>query len=180
MLQRWHCPLLLLDTVDRHFIFAALNVITLKKFHQGDYNFNMSSINRQLNHPFVLATSSPDPQMSRGKHIQHTLNAYLPILQPRVWAQWVSTLVWKVLNNYSIVTPFLYPSAQDLVNAAVIKYTKIANKSPNSTFGRSLNSIIDDIVAQFIVGQQKAAPKTQKKRRTIKKPRDSPTVPPVL
>lgn len=156
-------------TVTSSLQLSMISLQSILTFAPADYNFNVSSINTQLNHLFVLATTR-DRQLSEGERLQHTLTAYSRILQPDDWASWIKPLR-ELFDNQSVVSPFPYVTSQDLMNAGVVKYTKITNES-HGTFGGSSNSIRDDIVAQLSQGITAAKRKANPTKRDDK-PADS-------
>ena len=55
--------------------------------------------------------------LENSERIQHTLNVYTKILQPKIWAQWVSNKADS--NEEGNVTVY-----QDFIDSSTIKYNK--------------------------------------------------------
>jgi hypothetical protein len=73
-------------TVTSSLQLAMISLTSILQFSPADYNFNIASINKALNHLFVLANTR-ERSLSQGECIQHTLTAYSRILQPDEWAR---------------------------------------------------------------------------------------------
>ena len=73
---------------------SMVSFTNILHFNPFDFQFNILVMNSKLIYLFVLATTAScsllDPE-----RIQHTLNAYINVLQPEPWAQWVRSKIYS-------------------------------------------------------------------------------------
>ena len=120
-----------------------LSMISYKKllaFDPAEHAFNIPTINTQLNHLFVLATTR-DRRLAATERIQHALSTYARIKQPELWAQWVR-------NKIEDFDEGRLTNCQDFMNSAVLKFNKVISES-NGTFQGSTTTLQEDIVAMM-------------------------------
>jgi hypothetical protein len=71
---------------------SMLSFNQILQFDPAMYQFNVPTINKNLNHLFVLATTGTRT-LDDPERIHHSLTAYQRIRQPEIWAQWVQNQV---------------------------------------------------------------------------------------
>jgi hypothetical protein len=121
------------------------------QFDPAFHQFKVPTINKTLNHLFVLATTGTRT-LDDPERIQHTLTVYQRIRQPEIWAQWVRNQI-DAFEQGSITL------SQSFMNTAVIKYNKICMDSPEHAFPGSASTLQEDIVAMVASTKRKVPPK---------------------
>ena len=86
------------------------------QFDPALHQFKVPTINKTLNHLFVLATTSTRT-LDDPERIQHTLTVYQQICQPEIWAQWVRNQVDAFEQGTILIS-------QSFMNTGVMKYNK--------------------------------------------------------
>ena len=147
-----------------------LYTISLRKlleFQPADYDFNIPTINKQLNHLFVLSTTKTR-KIPSVERIHHTLTVYERIQQPEVWAQWVR-------HQFDEFQAGRITNIVDFQNSAVLKYNTVATKY--TKFPGSSTTIQEDVVAMLSkrkVGTDKPSDKTNDPDESNKRSRSLP------
>ena len=98
----------------------VLSFNSIMNFNPANYDYNVPVVNSKLIHFFVFTTTSTR-QLLESELIQHVFNAYINILQPEIWAQWVRAK-GEAFEEGTIT------KSQDFMNTATIKYNKIIGK----------------------------------------------------
>lgn len=131
---------------------SMLSFRKIMEFNPADFNFNITTINTQLNQLFVLSTTS-QRQLANAERIEYVLQVYDRIKRPDQWAHWV-------INQFSLVREGNIPNCQAFMNAAVIQYNEITNRQEGKFGGSSLSieKEMEDIVA--LVAKKHAAKAT--------------------
>ena len=122
-------------------------------FDPHKYNYIIPTINTQLNHLFVMATTN-NRIVSDAEKLQHIISTNDRIKQTESWAQWVGSTVERIEDG-SLVHP------QKILNNGALKYTKIL--ASEGKFSESSNTVQQDIVAMLgsFGGKKKKNPPQQ-------------------
>jgi hypothetical protein len=139
------------------------------QFDPALHQFSVPTINKTLNHLFVLATTGTRT-LDDQERIQHTLTVYQRIRQPEIWAQWVR-------NQVDAFEQGTFTICQAFMNTAVIKYNKICMDSPGHSFPGSVSTLQEDIVAMMSTVKRKYPPaKPDAKVKKEPKTNDDPKI----
>lgn len=125
-------------------MIASKNIL---EFDPAEHRFHIPTINTQLNHLFVLATTA-NRTLHNSERLQHIITVYSRIKQPESWAQWVRIQIDRIEDG-TVTVP------QDFMNSAALKYTKIS--TTDSGFQGSSNTLQEDIVAMLATAKRKAS-----------------------
>ena len=128
------------------------------QFDPVSHDFSIPTINTQLNHLFILA-STQARQLGEAERIHHTLTTYGRICQPEEWAQWIRTQFNRFDDGNITV-------CQDFMNRAVLQYNRI-KESNEGAFKGSTSTVQEDIVAMLSA--------TKKQKTTAASPANQPS-----
>lgn len=118
-------------TTVSSFQLSNLSLQKIIKFNPSELHSNISEVNTGLVDFFVLATKK-NRQLDQNEKIQHTINTYGKILQPKQWAQWTR-------NKAENFEDGRITDCQKVMNSATLKYNKII--SGQGKFGGSVSTV---------------------------------------
>ena len=121
---------------------AFKNILT---FSPKEYNYHIPNINTQLNHLFVLDTTSTYI-FSPEEILHHIIIYYSCVLQSESWAQWIRNQIDDIEEE----------KIQDFMNQEYIKFYNICNT--DTGFQGSYHTINGDIVDMIAENNQTTKP----------------------